>query len=426
MKTIFFIVNCFLLINIHLLDAETFSKVMVINVQGSINPTTAEFIEKSIKKANKQMMEAIIIQLDTPGGLDKSMRQIVKDINNSKVPIVVYVSPSGARATSAGVFITMAAHIAAMAEGTNIGAAHPVMPGGKMDKIMTQKITNDAVAYIKAIAESRGRNISWAEKAVRKSVSVSAKEALKLGVIDILTNSIEELLEKIDGKIVKTAFGIKKKLKTKNALIVKEEMGIRLKILKILSDPNIAYILLLLGFYGLFFELTNPGAVFPGVVGAISLILAFYSFQTLPVNYAGLLLIILAIVMFILEVKITSYGILSIGGIISMVIGSLMLFETPFPFMRLSFYIIIPAVIITVLFFTITFGLVFKAYRRKPITGVEGLIGLEGIAYTDIYDEGMVFIRGEYWQAFSEEYIKKGEKIKVVSVSGLKIRVKRR
>ncbi len=400
------------------------NEVMVITVQGVINPVTSEFIEKSISKANERSVETLIIMLDTPGGLDTSMRDIIKAINSSDVPVIVYVAPSGARAASAGVFITMAAHIAAMAPGTNIGAAHPVGIGGKMDKTMIEKATNDAVAYIRSIAEKRGRNADWAEKAVRKSVSVTAAEAKKLGVIDIVSDSLQDLLKTIDGKKVKTATG-EKALHTRDAVVVNEEMGIRLKILAMISNPNVAYILMLLGFYGLFFELTNPGAVFPGVVGGICLILAFYAFQTLPVNYAGLLLIILAIIMFVLEVKVTSHGVLTIGGLISMVIGSLMLFESPAPFLKLSLYLVLPAALLTALFFSVTVGLVLKAWRRKPVTGIEGLVGLEGVAFSDIHKEGMAMVRGEYWQAFSDEPIKKGEKIKVESISGLRIKVKR-
>ena len=399
-------------------------QVFVITLQGVINPVASEYIKKGISIANKQDARALVIELDTPGGLDTSMREIIKAINQSAVPVVVYVSPTGARAASAGVFITMSAHIAAMAPGTNIGAAHPVGIGGKMDKTMIEKATNDAVAYIKSIAERRGRNKKWAEKAVRKSVSVTAKEALKLGVIDLIANNLDELLQKIDGKTVETFKG-KVKLKTKGVPVKRVTMGLRLKILGIISNPNIAYILMLLGFYGLFFELTNPGAVFPGVFGAICLILAFYSFQTLPVNYAGLLLIILSIVLFVLEIKVTSHGVLTIGGIISMIIGSIMLFESPGPFFKISLYIIVPAAVVTALFFTLTFSLAFKAWRRKPVTGSEGLIGMEGIAHTDIDKEGMVLVRGEYWQASSDEPIKKGEKVIVESVSGLKIKVKR-
>ncbi|HHN66301.1 MAG TPA: nodulation protein NfeD, partial [Nitrospirae bacterium] len=273
-----------------LLFVESAQKeVMVIQVQDVINPVTSEFIEKSIKKANDRAMEALVIMLDTPGGLDTSMRSIIKAINSSDIPVVVYVAPPGARAASAGVFITLAAHVAAMAPGTNIGAAHPVGIGGKMDKTMVEKVTNDAVAYIRSIAERRGRNADWAEQAVRKSVSITASEALKLGVIDMVSNNLTDLLKAIDGRKVDTLSG-KKTLHTKDAALIREEMGIRLKILAMISNPNVAYILMLLGFYGLFFELTNPGAIFPGVVGGICLILAFYAFQTLPVNYAGLLL----------------------------------------------------------------------------------------------------------------------------------------
>ncbi len=408
-----------------LLFVESAQKeVMVIQVQDVINPVTSEFIEKSIKKANDRAMEALVIMLDTPGGLDTSMRSIIKAINSSDIPVVVYVAPPGARAASAGVFITLAAHVAAMAPGTNIGAAHPVGIGGKMDKTMVEKVTNDAVAYIRSIAERRGRNADWAEQAVRKSVSITASEALKLGVIDMVSNNLTDLLKAIDGRKVNTLSG-KKTLHTKDAALVREEMGIRLKILAMISNPNVAYILMLLGFYGLFFELTNPGAIFPGVVGGICLILAFYAFQTLPVNYAGLLLIILAIIMFVLEVKITSHGVLTIGGLISMIIGSLMLFESPGPFLKLSIYLILPAALLTALFFSVTVGLALKAWKRKPVTGVEGLVGIEGLAHTDIYKDGMALVRGEYWQAYSDEPIKKGERIRVESVSGLRIKVKR-
>lgn len=403
------------------------SSVYVLTIQGVINPVSAEYIQRGIDLANTERASALVIELDTPGGLDTSMRKIIKSINQSAVPVVVYVFPSGARAASAGVFITMAAHVAAMAPGTNIGAAHPVGIGigGKMDKTMVEKVTNDAVAYIKSIAERRGRNKKWAEKAVRKSVSVTAREALKLRVIDLIAKDLDDLMKKIDGKTVETVSG-KVKLKTRGVPTKRVPMGLRLKILSIIGNPNVAYILMLLGFYGLFFELTNPGAIFPGVFGAICLILAFYSFQTLPVNYAGLLLIILSIILFVLEIKITSHGVLTIGGIVSMVIGSLMLFKSPGPFFKLSLYLILPAALATALFFTVTFSLAFKAWRRKPVTGSVGLLGLEGVAHTDIDKEGgMALLRGEYWQAFSDEPIKKGEKIKVQEVKGLKIKVKR-
>jgi len=400
-------------------------EVMVITVDGVINPVSAEFMKKSINKANDKKYEALIVELDTPGGLDASMRSIVKEMIGSEVPVIVFVSPSGSRAASAGAFITLAAHIAAMSPGTNIGAAHPVGVGGKMDKTMTEKATNDAVAYIKSLAEKSGRNAQWAEDAVRKSISSTETEALQLKVIDLIAKDINSLLADIDGQKVQTVSG-EKILSTKNASVVREELGLRHRILNLISDPNVAYILMLLGFYGLFFELTNPGSLFPGVTGGICLILAFYAFQTLPVNYAGLLLIILAIILFILEIKIISHGVLTIGGIVAMTIGSLMLFESPDPFMKLSLAVILPAVGVTALFFTILIGLAYKAYKRKPITGSEGLLGSYGIADTDIAREGgRVTIHGEIWSSYSEDAIDKGNRIIVEEVSGLKLKVKK-
>jgi membrane-bound serine protease (ClpP class) len=293
-----------------------------------------------------------------------------------------------------------------------------------MDKTVADKATNDAAAYIKSLAERRGRNAQWAEDAVRKSVSATESEALKRNVIDLVTKDLTSLLSDIDGMAVQTAFE-KKVLKTKNALVTREEFGFRHRVLNLISDPNIAYILMLLGFYGLFFELTNPGTLFPGVIGGICLILAFYAFQTLPVNYAGLLLIILALILFVLEIKITSHGILTIGGIIAMVVGSLMLFESPAPFMKLSLTLVLPAVLVTALFFSVTLSLAFKAQRRKPVTGIEGLVGESGIAHTDINREGgQVSLHGEIWSAHSDESIAKGKKITVETVSGLKVKVR--
>ena len=398
--------------------------IIVIKAEGVVNPVMAEYILKNIHDAEKQKAEALVIELDTPGGLDTSMRSIVKGITASEVPVIVYVSPSGARAASAGVFITMSANIAAMAPGTNMGAAHPVGVGDKMDKTMSEKATNDAAAYIRSIAKKRGRNPDWAEKAVRKSVSITETEALKLKVIDLVSPNLKTLLESVNNRVVETSSG-KHILKTKDVKVVYREMGFRHKILDFISDPNVSYLLMLLGFYGIFFEMTNPGAIFPGVFGAIALVLAFYSFQTLPVNYAGLLLIILAIIMFILEIKITSYGVLSIGGIIAMLIGSLMLFDSPLPFFKLSLKVMLPGVILTALFFFLTIRLAVKAYRSKPFTGAEGLIGLEGKAKTDIHKEGTVFVHGELWKAWSDEPIKSGENIIVEKVDHLRLKVRR-
>ncbi len=406
-------------------QAEQVRKVMVITVEGVINPASSEFITWSIEKANEEGMEALVIELDTPGGLMESMRSIIKEMLGSDVPVVVFVAPHGARAASAGTFITIAAHVAAMAPQTNIGAAHPVGVGQDMDETMAGKVTNDAAAYIRSLAERRGRNAEWAEDAVRKSVSATEEEAVAKGVIDLVTKDVNSLLRDIDGWNVETIAG-KRILRTKGATVIREEMGLRHRILDIVSNPNIAYILMILGFYGLFFELTNPGAVFPGVLGGICLILAFYAFQTLPVNYAGLLLIALAIILFILETQITSFGVLTIGGIISMILGSIMLFESGAPFMKLSLAVVFTTVLATAAFFLVVVGLAVKAHRRKPVTGSEGLVGLEGKAVTDISGrKGQVSVHGELWSAFSDEPIEKDENVVVESVKGFKVKVRK-
>lgn len=402
---------------------EGSTEVMVVPIEGVINPVASEFLEKSLLKANDSKIEAVVVALDTPGGLDTSMRSMVKAILASGVPVVVYVSPSGARAASAGVFITLAAHVAAMAPQTNIGAAHPVGVGGKIDDTMAEKVTNDAVAYIKSIAEKRGRNAKWAEEAVRKSVSATETEALEKHIIDLVSDNLETLLGDIDGREVETTSG-KKTLRTKDSAVTHEEMTLRLRILNVISDPNVAYMLMMLGFYGLFFELTNPGTVFPGVTGAICLILAFYAFQTLPVNYAGLLLIIVGIILFILEIKVVSYGALTIGGIISMVLGSIMLFEKGGPLLKVSISFILVVVIITAGLFVLVLGLAVKAYRRKPVTGTEGLRGEHGFVKAAVGNKGgTVLVHGELWNAYSDEPIAEGEEVTVSAVEGLRIKV---
>ncbi|HIJ59653.1 MAG TPA: nodulation protein NfeD [Nitrospirae bacterium] len=419
----FFIVFIFLASPIY--STETQPVVHVIKINGVINPASAEFVSRSIQKARDKNANLLIIELDTPGGLDTSMRSIVKDISASPIPIVVYVSPSGARAASAGVFITLSAHVAVMAPGTNMGAAHPVAVGEKMDKTVAEKAVNDASAYIKSIAESHGRNAEWAEKAVRKSESITEKEALKLKVIDLIAEDMNSLLKAIDKRVVKTAFG-EKTLETKNAKLIYEEKGVRHKILDFISDPNVAYMLMLIGFYGIFFELTNPGSIFPGVIGVISLILAFYSFQTLPVNYAGLLLILAGLVLFLLEIKIVSYGLLTVGGIASIILGSMMLFDSAEPFMRLSLSIIIPSALVSAVFFIITFRLAYKAYKSKPVMGIEAMIGELGIAKEPIdNNSGKVYINGEIWNARSDTPIDVNSEVVVESVKGLLLKVRR-
>jgi membrane-bound serine protease (ClpP class) len=298
--------------------------------------------------------------------------------------------------------------------------------GKDMDKTMAKKAENDSAAYIRSLAEKRGRNAEWSEKAVRESVAATEKEALDLKVIDFIAKDMNELLQAVNGREVETTSG-KKSIKTEGLQTKYHEMGLRHQILSLISNPNVAYILMMLGFYGIFFELTNPGGIFPGVLGTIFLILAFYSFQTLPVNYAGLLLIILAIILFILEVKVTSYGLLTIGGLISMTLGSIMLFDSPLPFFRLSMEVVLPVVIVTSLFFIIIVSLAVKAHRRKPVTGVEGLVDLVGIAKQDFTKgEGMVLVHGELWNALSETAIFQGDKVIVEKIEGLKLKVKKK
>ncbi|RKY66967.1 MAG: nodulation protein NfeD [Candidatus Latescibacterota bacterium] len=396
-----------------------------LRLEGAISPASAHFLIEGLERAEREGAECLVVELDTPGGLMESMRSMVKALLNSEVPVVAFVYPKGSRAASAGVFVTLAAHIAAMAPGTNIGAAHPVMLGGeRMGKEMSEKVTNDAVAYIKAIAERRGRNQKWAEDAVRKSISSTPEEALKAGVIDVIAEDLEELLEKIDGRKVKLPSG-EKVLHTKGAKIVEIRMSFRDKILQTLSNPNIAYILLILGFYGLIFELSNPGAILPGVIGGICIILAFYALQMLPVNYAGLLLILLGLGLLIADIKVPSYGLLTVGGIVSMTLGSIMLFRTPGSFLSVSWPVILAAVITTAAFFIFAIGMAIKARLTKPVSGKEGLVGERGVARTPLEPSGMVLVHGELWQAKSDEPVGEGEEVEVVAVEGLKLKVKK-
>jgi membrane-bound serine protease (ClpP class) len=402
-------------------------QVVVISVDGSINPSSAEYINSGIRQAREKNAECLVIKLNTPGGLLKSTRVIVTDILDSELPVVVFVYPGGSQAASAGVFITLAAHIAAMAPGTNIGAAHPVTMQGEQDSIMNQKATNDAAAFIRTISEKRSRNIRWAEDAVRKSLSITETEALKGNVIDIIASSVDDLLGKIDGKEVSLVNG-KKILETRNATVINIEMDFKQKILGLLSDPNIAYIFLMIGIYGIMFELFNPGAIFPGVVGGISIIIAFYSLHALPVNYAGLALIIFAIILFIAEIKIVSHGLLTIGGVISLIIGSIMLINTKstLEVIRISWEVILTIVILTAAFFLFAISSGLKAQSRKPTTGIEGMIGETGETINNLEPEGQIRVHGEVWNAESlDGFIGKGTKVKVDLVSNLKLMVRR-
>lgn len=403
--------------------------IILIRIDGSINPSTSDYIKKAINEAKGRNAECLIIELNTPGGLLKSTRYIVSDLLSSPVPVVVYVSPGGSQAASAGVFITLASNIAAMAPGTNIGASHPVGGGGeKVDSVMNEKITNDAAAFIRSISEKRKRNIRWAEDAVRLSVSITEREALDSNVIDLVANDLNDLIQKINGREVETSVGIKT-LNTAGSNIIHFQKSWFQNILDIISDPNIAYILMMIGIWGIILEFYNPGTVLPGVVGIICLILGLYGLHTLPVNYAGVALIILGIILFILEIKITSYGMLTIGGIISVFLGSMMLIDPSSPLetaVDISMNVIISTVIIIAALFILLAWLVLKAHKRKAMTGTSGIIGETAEVLTDINrGEGKVKLMGEIWNAVSDEDLKKGEKVVVKGIDGLTLKVNR-
>lgn len=399
--------------------------VYVLPAVGSINPGLSEFIVQGIRLAERENAEALVIELDTPGGLETSMRQIVQAISNAKVPVVVYVSPRGARAASAGVFITMAANVAAMAPGTNIGAAHPVSIGmGKTDKTMEKKLVNDMVAHGRSLANERGRNADWLEKAVRQSVSIPATEAVKLKVVDLMADNREDLLAKINGRKVEVG-GKQLVLRTTGVAVKEIPEGLRFRVLKHIADPNVAFILMMIGLAGLYFEFAHPGVVLPGVIGAICLLLAFFAFQTLPINFIGILLILLAFIFFILEFKIISYGLLSVAGLVSLFLGGMMLFRGGEGGVDISWSVLIPTVAIVSLFFIVVAGIVFRSHLLRSMTGAAGMVGERGVVYTPLNPEGQVFVHGEYWQAVSDAPIAKGETVEVLEVVDLKLRVRR-
>jgi membrane-bound serine protease (ClpP class) len=399
------------------------SPVATIEIEGAINPVTLRLVGLAIDRAQAERAQALVIQLDTPGGLERSMRAIVQRMLNAEVPVIVYVAPTGARAASAGVFITMAAHVAAMAPATNIGAASPVALGGGADKTMMKKIENDAVAFIRTVALERGRNADWAEKAVREAVAITEREALKLKVIDLVADSIPDLLEKVDGRTIKLSKG-SVTLATKGAPVRPIEVGFRDRFLNVITDPNVAYVLMMLGMLGLFFELSNPGVILPGVIGGIALILAFFAFQSLPINYAGLLLILFGIVLLVAEIKIVSHGILAIGGIVAMALGSLMLFDAPEVGFRVSWWVIGPTVAATAGFFLFAVAAGVRALGRPPSTGAEGLVGKTATVRERLEPEGQVMVAGEIWRAVVEgEPLEPGAHVRIVAVDGLTLRV---
>jgi membrane-bound serine protease (ClpP class) len=394
--------------------------VYILRVADAISPGTAEFIHSGLSKAEREGAGCVIIELDTPGGLAESMRRIVQDILASPLTVVVYVSPGGARAASAGVMITLAADIAAMAPGTNIGAAHPVGAGGQaVEGPMADKVVNDMVAHARSVAERRGRNAQWAEKAIRESVSATETEALKEGVIDLIARDTADLIRQIDGR---TPAG-KGRLALDPARTTAVEEGLRTRVLRAVGNPNIAYLLLMIGLAGIYFELAHPGAVLPGVVGGICLVLAFFALQTLPVNIAGILLIALAVVFFILEMKLTSYGMLSVAGTAALLLGSLMLFEGEAPEARLAWTVLLPTLLAVSLFFTAVAWAVFRAQRPRPRTGAEGLVGEVGVVKQALEPGGRVLVHGELWNAVGRMPFAAGARVRVVRVTGLTLEV---
>ena len=405
--------------------ADTMPTVDVLTLSGAIQPISAQVMIQAIEHAERDRREALVIRLDTPGGLDTSMRDIIKRILIAEVPVVVYVSPSGSRAASAGTFIALSAHVAAMAPGTSIGAATPVQAGGgEISKDLAKKVKQDAASYIRSLARQRGRNAQWAEKAVFEGVSINEAEALRLHVIDVVAGSTDDLLVAIDGRKVNVA-GLERTLRTKGTVQHEVEASWRQQLLSKITDPNVAYILFILGFYGLLFELSNPGSILPGVVGGICILLAFLAFQALPVNMTGVLLIVFAMVLFAVEVKVQSHGILGAGGVVALILGSLILLGGEGPEMRISRTVIATVVITTVLFFLFVVGAAFRAQRRKVSTGSEGLVGEQGVALTDLAPSGRVFVHGEYWEADAVEPIDRGAKVVVDRVDGMRLRVRR-
>lgn len=396
-------------------------KVYVITIDGAIGTVTDSRLADAIERADDENAELLVVELDTPGGFTKPTWAICKNFLNSPVPICVYIAPSGARAGSAGVYMTYAAHIAAMAHSTNIGAAHPVGGGGQeIDSVMNEKITNDAVAQIQASAQKRGRNAEWAEKAVRESVSIPDSVALELHVIDIRAVSLDDLLSQIDGSEVELPNG-KKTLSLKNPNVVEIEKSFIYTVLELITQPDVAFILMSIGGLGIMLELYNPGAIFPGVVGAISLILAFYAFQTLPINYAGLALIVLAAILFIAEIKVVSHGLLTVGGVISLFLGGLMLIDTVDPALKVSKSILISISVFAGLLLALITWLVAKDRKSRPFVGNEGMIGRKGI----MRKNGFVFVEGALWKTESDEPLAEGFKVTVTGVEGLILKVKK-
>ena len=397
----------------------------LITIDGSINPAVDDFIRESIGRAKASGARALIIQLDTPGGLLSSTRTIVKELLGTPVPVIVYVAPSGAGAGSAGVFITMAANIAAMAPGTNIGAAHPVTGGGgEVKGVMGEKIENFTASFSESIAQQRGRNAEWAIEAVRKSVAITETDALKKKVIDVIARDIDDILKQSHGRKVDIE-GRKQELSLQNVSVVRHEMSVKQRVLNAIADPNIAYLLMMAGILGLYMEFSHPGTIFPGVAGAICLLLAFASLQLLPINYTGLALMAFGVALLVGEAFFPSFGVLGIGGMVSLALGSLLLFDTPTSDFGVDRSIVFTAVGTIGSFVLAVSYLVFRSQKAKPTLGMDGLIGEIGVARGKLSPRGTVFVHGETWKAEANEAIESGEKVQVVGIDRMLLRVKR-
>lgn len=408
--------------------ADQPAEVVRLRVNGVIAPSSARYILRGLHEAEEENAAALLIELDTPGGLLKSMDDITKALLNARVPVIVYISPSGARAASAGVFVTYASHVAAMAPTTHLGAAHPVAvgQGGQQDQTMLAKITNDSVANIRAMARRRGRNADWAERAVRESVSIDEEQARRLHVIDVVATDVHDLLTQINGREVETSVG-PLRLATARAVVRFIGMDASERLLDLLSDPNVGLILMTIAIYGIIFELSNPGAILPGVAGAIALVLALTSFAILQVNVGGLALIALSVLFFIADIKVPGHGILTVGGILSFILGAVLLTERQLPFLRVSLEVAVFTALLTGAFFLYAVGAGLRVQRAKIRMGRETLVGAAGVARTDLTPSGMVYVLGELWTAEAENgaALREGDRVVVVSVDGLRLRVRR-
>jgi len=434
-KNLFFLIMLFFFVSISSLrgddqkdkpgDQADHSRVYFVELRGSINPGAAELLRRALSETDRGKAVCLVIELDTPGGLVATLRDMVQEVMASPIPTVVYVAPSGAQAASAGAILTIAAHVAAMAPGTNIGAAHPVNlgSGGEKDETMKQKAENDLAAMARSVATERGRNAEWAEKAVRESVSASAREALELKVIDILAKDLSDLLQQLDGMTVSLPGG-PAKLVTSNPEIIQIKESLREKILRTIADPNIAYILMMIGLTGLYFEFAHPGTIFPGTIGAICLLLGLFALQALPVSTAGLLLLLLAVVLFIMELVVTSHGILGATGLAALLLGSMMLFDTPKTGVSIDTDVLWTTLLGVGSFLAAITYLATRATLSRPKSGAEGLIGEKGLVRKTIgKGGGQVFLHGELWTAVSDETIPEGTEVKVTGIDGLKLRV---